>query len=58
MLFAPDLRDWVRKDDMVHFVIEAVEQAGATVCCSMGQEREPHQPRYDFKRLTPHGLTR
>ena len=26
MLFPPDLRDWVRKDDMVHFVIEAVEQ--------------------------------
>ena len=26
MLFRPDMRDWVRKDDMVHFVIEAVEQ--------------------------------
>lgn len=26
MLFPPDMRDWVRKDDMVHFVIEAVEQ--------------------------------
>lgn len=26
MLFPPDMRDWVRKDEMVHFVIEAVEQ--------------------------------
>ena len=26
MLFPPDMRDWVRKDDMVHFVIEAVQQ--------------------------------
>ena len=26
MLFPPDMRDWVRKDDMFHFVIEAVEQ--------------------------------
>ena len=26
MLFPPDLRNRVRKDDMVHFVIEAVEQ--------------------------------
>ena len=25
MLFPPDLRDWVRKDDLVHFVLEAVE---------------------------------
>ena len=29
--------------------IGQVEQAGATVYCSMGQEREHHQPRYDFK---------
>ena len=29
--------------------IAEVEQAGATVYCSMGQEREYHQPRYDFK---------
>ena len=26
MLFPPDMRDWVRKDEMVHFVIEAVKQ--------------------------------
>jgi transposase len=26
MLLPPDLRDWVPEDDMVHFVIEAVEQ--------------------------------
>ena len=25
MLLPPDLRDWVREDDMVHFVISAVE---------------------------------
>ena len=25
MLLPPDLRDWVPEDDMVHFVIEAVE---------------------------------
>lgn len=29
--------------------IEQAEQAGATVYCSMGQEREQHQPRYDFR---------
>ena len=29
--------------------IAEVEQAGATVYCSMGQEREYHQSRYDFK---------
>lgn len=29
--------------------IGQVEQAGATLYCSMGQEREHHQPRYDFK---------
>ena len=27
------------------------EQTGTTVYCSMGQEWEHHQPRYDFKRL-------
>ncbi len=51
------MRDWVRQDDRVQFVIVAVEQmdlsmveqAGATVYCSMGQQREYHQPRYDFK---------
>ena len=26
MLFPPDMRDSVRKDEMVHFVIEAVKQ--------------------------------
>ena len=26
MFFSPDMRDWVRKDDRVHFVIEAVEK--------------------------------
>ena len=25
LLLPPDLRDWVREDDMVHFVISAVE---------------------------------
>ena len=25
MLMAPDLRSWVREDDLVHFVLEAVE---------------------------------
>ena len=25
MLLPPDLREWVREDDLVHFVIEAVE---------------------------------
>lgn len=25
MLFSPDMRDWVPEDDMVHFVLEAVE---------------------------------
>ncbi len=29
MLFPPDLRDWVPEDDLVHFVIEAVEQMPA-----------------------------
>ena len=29
--------------------IAEVEPAGATVYCSMGQQREYHQPRYDFK---------
>ena len=28
MLLAPDLRDWVPEDDMVHFVIEAVARVG------------------------------
>jgi len=27
MLLPSDLRDWVREDDMVHFVIEAVVDA-------------------------------
>ena len=26
MLLPPDLRDWVPEDDLVHFVIEAVER--------------------------------
>ncbi len=26
MLLPPDMRDWVAHDDMVHFVITAVEQ--------------------------------
>ena len=26
MLLPPDMRDWVPQDDMVHFVIAAVEQ--------------------------------
>ncbi len=30
MLLPPDLRDWVPEDDLVHFVIEAVEQMPAT----------------------------
>ncbi|MGY8660706.1 MAG: hypothetical protein ACKVKH_19030, partial [Verrucomicrobiales bacterium] len=25
MLLGPDLRDWVTEDDLVHFVIEAIE---------------------------------
>src|SRR5579862_1544770 len=25
LLFPPDLRDWVRKDDLVHFILDAVE---------------------------------
>ena len=25
LLLPPDMRDWVPQDDMVHFVIEAVE---------------------------------
>jgi len=25
LLLPPDLRDWIREDDMVHFVISAVE---------------------------------
>ncbi len=29
--------------------IAEVEQAGATVYCSMGQNREYHQRRYDFE---------
>jgi transposase len=29
MLLPPDMRDWVPEDDMVHFVIEAVERVGA-----------------------------
>ena len=28
MLLPPDLRDWVPEDDMVHFVIEAVDRVG------------------------------
>ena len=27
MLLPPDLRDWIPEDDMVHFVIQAVEGA-------------------------------
>jgi len=30
MLLPPDLRDWVPEDDIVHFVIEAVEQMPST----------------------------
>ena len=30
MLLPPDLRDWIPEDDLVHFVIEAVEQMPAT----------------------------
>jgi hypothetical protein len=30
MLLRPDLRDWVPEDDIVHFVIEAVEQMPST----------------------------
>ena len=26
MLLPPDLRDWVPEDDLIHFVIEAVER--------------------------------
>ncbi len=26
MLLPEDMRDWVREDDLVHFVIEAVEK--------------------------------
>ncbi len=26
MLLPPDLRDWVADDDLVHFIIEAVER--------------------------------
>ena len=26
LLLPPDLRDWVAEDDLVHFVIEAVER--------------------------------
>jgi hypothetical protein len=26
MLLPPDLRDWVEEDDLVHFVIEAVDR--------------------------------
>ena len=30
MLLPPDLRDWIPEEDLVHFVIEAVEQMPAT----------------------------
>ncbi len=30
MLLPPDLRDWVPEDDLVHFVIEAIEQMPMT----------------------------
>ena len=30
MLLPPDLREWIPEDDMVHFVIEAVEQMPTT----------------------------
>jgi hypothetical protein len=30
MLLLPDLRDWVAADDMVHFVIESVEEMRLT----------------------------
>ena len=30
LLLPPDLRDWVAEDDLVHFVIEAVERLPLT----------------------------
>ena len=30
MLLPPDLRDWVAQDDLVHFIIQAVERLPLT----------------------------
>ena len=35
------MKTWIRSAE--------VEQSGATVYCSLGQEHECHQPRYDLK---------
>ena len=49
MLFPPDLRDWIPEDDMVHFVIEAVE--GMSLRCLKVNRRGSGSEQYPPKMM-------
>lgn len=45
MLLPPDLREWVPEDDLVHFIIEAVEQMSLKQLRVNSREQALHSTR-------------
>jgi len=39
MLLPPDLRDWIRSDHIVHFIIDAVDHSPPNTSAPISEER-------------------